>query len=89
MKVADFRIQTSEPDAPSTSVIGVYADASGVLQAKTSAGTIVQVGAAWTGVIASTAIQSGVNMVILAASGVWLPVKVGTVNYAIPAYRYI
>ena len=60
MKIADFRIQTTAPDAPSSSsVIGVYADASGVLISKTSAGVTAQVGSQFLGTYLNTAIVTG------------------------------
>jgi hypothetical protein len=60
MKIADLRIQTTAPDAPSSSsVIGLYADASGVLVTKTSAGVVTRVGSSVLSNYGNTQIVTG------------------------------
>jgi hypothetical protein len=81
MKIADFRIQTTAPGAPSSSsVIGVYADASGVLISKTSAGVTAQVGSQFLGTYLNTAVVSG-GTSCLGTGAYWGP-TVGTANPA-------
>ncbi len=92
MKIADFRIQTGVPDAPSTSVVGVYADASGRLIAKTSTSSLFQVGTQLTGIVANSAITppaAGTGMFAFQPTG-WMPL-VGPNNekYAVPLFRYV
>lgn len=101
MKNAEFRIQTSAPTAPGSSVHQVYADASGRLVGQTSAGALVQVGSQWTGNVVASAMATGVTSIVtgvtfgltgylttgLSTPNVWLPV-IGPNNQrlAIPAY---
>ena len=101
MKNAEFRIQTSAPTAPGSSVHQVYADSSGRLVGQTSAGALVQVGSQWTGSVTHAAMATGVASIItgvwygstgyastgLSTPNVWLPV-IGPNNQrlAIPAY---
>ena len=44
MKIADLRVQTSTPTAPSAGVIGLYANSQGVLVTETPDGTVSGVG---------------------------------------------
>jgi hypothetical protein len=102
MKIADFRIQTTPPDAPSSSsVIGVYANASGVLVSHTSAGVINQVGAVFTGSSSAIANTGGAARLFtgvtfggngsatatgLANPAIWLGVQINGSQYYLPAY---
>lgn len=85
MKIADFRLQTSVPDAPGTSVVGVYADASGRLISRNSAGALFMVGSQVTGTVPAANVVSGA-LLGGTVSG-WIPV-IGPNNekWAIPAY---
>ena len=103
MKIADFRIQTTAPDAPSSSsVIGVYANTSGVLVTKDSVGNVRTVGQVWN----LTVSGAGISM----ANGTFSGVATGSAGnlgptgiaarylivvgpsgekLAIPAYNYV
>lgn len=57
MKIADFRIQTTQPDVPTTSsVVGVYADASGSLVSLNAAGIKYNVGQLFTGSVRNNSV---------------------------------
>lgn len=88
MKIADFRVQSTAPDAPTTSsVVGVYADTSGRLISKTSAGVLTQVGTQFTGTISAASVVSGA-LLGGSVSG-WLPVTgPNGQKWVIPAYSY-
>ena len=59
MKIADFRVQTTVPDAPGAGVVGVYADASGRLVAKGSDSILRGVGLFFTGSVQNNGIATG------------------------------
>jgi hypothetical protein len=101
MKIADFRIQTTAPDAPSAGVVGLYANASGILLTQNSAGTVTQVGTQFTGVTTSAAQTGGIAKLAtgvvfggkgsaiatgLANPTVWIPYTFNGLPYYIPAY---
>lgn len=101
MKIADFRIQTTKPDAPSAGVVGLYADASGVLRIQNSAGTLYNLGGAATGTfttlpntggagrIASGVVFGGGNSVSatgLANPAIWIPYVANGTTYYVPGY---
>lgn len=94
MKIADLRVQTSAPDAPSDGVVGLYANASGIPVTINSAGTVTQVGAVWTaGVAASSKISTGIiaggtATVPAIQSGIFVGISVSGINYAFPVYKY-
>lgn len=88
MQNADFRVKTTEPSAPSTSsVVVVYADASGRLVSKNSASALTQVGTQFTGTVPAANVISG-TLLGGAVSG-WLHFT-GPNNeqWAVPAYRH-
>ncbi len=102
MKIADFRVQSSTPSAPSAGVIGLFADASGVLTIQNSAGSLYKMAGAVTGTFTSIAntggaarIASGVvfgggnslNATGLANPAIWIPYTVNGTNYYIPGYN--
>lgn len=99
MKIADMRVQTTSPTAPDAGVVGLYANASGVLVKITSAGTTSSVADDFlttytnTNVVTGRFSQTGLcfgsavaNNTGLATPTVWLRVNVSGTNYAVPAY---
>jgi len=96
MKIADLRIQTSTPTAPSVGVVGLYANASGIPVTINSAGTVVQVGASWISNIATASVIStgiagipgGTASVPAIQSGIFLGVTVSGINYCFPVFKY-
>ena len=102
MKIADFRTQTTVPSAPTAGVIGLYADASGVLTIQNSAGSLYKVAGAATGTFTSLAITGGSarlatgvvyggnNSAIttgLATPAIWIPYVANGTTYLIPGYN--
>lgn len=57
--IKDFRIQTTAPNTPASSTVGIYADASGYLIHKFSDGTIIQAGTLFTGQVLTASIATG------------------------------
>lgn len=99
MKIADLRIQSTTPSAPATNVVGIYANANGVLTSINSAGVLSQVGTTYTGFSATTVVQTGVstahtgivigrgpNTYVLGTPEVFLPVTINGSGLLIPAY---
>jgi len=102
MKIADLRIQTSVPDAPTVGVVGLYANASGVPVTINSAGVITRVGENVLTTYSNTNIVTGgaaylqTGVVFTSATSgpvtglgqpsTWLNFTVSGITYAVPAY---
>lgn len=102
MKIADFRIQTTDPDAPAANLVGVFADASGRLVAKEVGGRTFQAGTFFTGSVGNGSIATGGSATLTSGTvfgnngGVqtglghpftWLPVRgPNNENLFVPAY---
>jgi len=72
-------------------VVQVYANNSGVLLSRASGQSPVVVGTAFTGALqAANTVFTGITMGGVATNtGIWIPITLSGVNYAIPAFRYI
>ena len=60
MKIADLRVQSTNPTAPSAGVVGLFANASGFLTTITSAGVVAMVANQLTGNFTAIAQTGGV-----------------------------
>lgn len=102
MKINDYRIQTETPTTPVASVVGVYANASGVLQKINEAGTVTDLSADFSRTYTNASVVTGrfsqtglcfgsltANNTGLATPTVWLRVNVSGTNYAVPAYATV
>lgn len=94
MKVADLRIQTTTPDVPTTSsVVGVYADPSGVLVSLNAAGTRYNVGQVFTGSAAnlgfspSASLSVGITGALTGAAIFLRVVGPSGQDFGIPVWR--
>lgn len=87
----ELRLQSTAPDAPTASVVKIYADVSGTLQARGINGTIYPVGQQWTGTTAFSDVRGPLTATgTLTGVACYLPI-VGPSGqmFVIPAFRRV
>lgn len=102
MKIADLRVQSSTPDATSSSsVLGLYVTANSGLTLLDTAGVRRGVSSTFSGTYGTgnvftgnainhlqTGVVIGSGALLLGSPQIFLPITVGGTGYLIPAYSY-